>query len=179
MAIPTWSFYFRHLIDALSGSHRVIVPDHIGCGLSDKPDDSRYSYTLSSRVDDLESLLDHLGLDRELTLVMHDWGGMIGMAYRGAASRADRPAGRVQHGGLPQAGVQADAAGACALPRLAPGRVPGPGHESVLLRDRLDRLQASADDRATCARAYVAPYDSWAHRMAILRFVQDIPLAAR
>ena len=38
---PTWSFYYRHLIDALRGSYRVIVPDHIGCGLSDKPDDSR------------------------------------------------------------------------------------------------------------------------------------------
>ena len=39
---PTWSFYYRHLIDSLRGSYRVIVPDHIGCGLSDKPDDSRY-----------------------------------------------------------------------------------------------------------------------------------------
>ena len=78
---PTWSFYYRHLIDSLRGSYRVIVPDHIGCGLSDKPDDSRYTYTLASRVDDLERLLDHLGLDRDLTLIMHDWGGMIGMAY--------------------------------------------------------------------------------------------------
>ena len=78
---PTWSFYYRHLIDSLRGSYRVIVPDHIGCGMSDKPDDSRYDYTLASRVDDLELLLDHLGLDRDLTLIMHDWGGMIGMAY--------------------------------------------------------------------------------------------------
>ena len=57
---PTWSFLYRHLIDSLRGSHRVVVPDHIGCGFSDKPDDSEYSYTLSSRVDDLELLLDHL-----------------------------------------------------------------------------------------------------------------------
>ena len=78
---PSWSFLYRNLIDALRGSHRVIVPDHIGCGLSEKPDDSRYAYTLESRVDDLEALLDHLGLDRDLTLVLHDWGGMIGMAY--------------------------------------------------------------------------------------------------
>src|SRR5690348_6493385 len=78
---PTWSFLYRHLIEALSDSYRVIVPDHIGCGLSDKPDDSRYDYTLASRVDDLELLLDRLGLDRELTLVMHDWGGIIGMTY--------------------------------------------------------------------------------------------------
>ena len=78
---PTWSFYYRNLVEALRGSYRVVVPDHIGCGLSDKPDDSRYDYTLASRVDDLERLLDHLGLDRGLTLVVHDWGGMIGMAY--------------------------------------------------------------------------------------------------
>src|SRR5437660_10534455 len=78
---PTWSFLYRHLIEAMSDSHRVIVPDHIGCGLSDKPDDSHYNYTLASRVDDLELLLDHLGLDRDLTLVLHDWGGIIGMTY--------------------------------------------------------------------------------------------------
>ena len=78
---PTWSFTYRHLIEGLRDSYRVIVPDHIGCGLSDKPDDSRYDYTLDSRVDDLELLLDRLGLDRDLTLVVHDWGGIIGMTY--------------------------------------------------------------------------------------------------
>src|SRR5436305_2156201 len=78
---PTWSFYYRHLVEALSPSHRVIVPDHIGCGLSDKPDDSRYAYTLASRVDDLEALLEHLGIVKDITLVVHDWGGMIGMVY--------------------------------------------------------------------------------------------------
>ena len=78
---PTWSFYYRHLIDDLRDSYRVIAPDHIGCGLSDKPDDSRYDYTLARRVDDLEALLDHLGLDRDLTLVLHDWGGIIGMTF--------------------------------------------------------------------------------------------------
>ncbi len=78
---PTWSFYFRRLVEALSPSYRTIVPDHIGCGLSDKPADSRYPYTLSRRADDLETLLDHLGVDRNVTLVLHDWGGMIGMTY--------------------------------------------------------------------------------------------------
>ena len=59
---PTWSFYYRDLVRALSGTHRVIVPDHIGMGLSDKPDDSRYEYTLQSRVDDVATLLEHLGI---------------------------------------------------------------------------------------------------------------------
>src|SRR5579872_2840385 len=66
---PTWSFYYRHLVGALSETHRCIVPDHIGCGCSDKPDDSRYEYTLKSRVDDLEALLDHLGVHENITLV--------------------------------------------------------------------------------------------------------------
>ena len=77
---PTWSFYYRRLITALSKNHRVIVPDHIGCGFSDKPGDDLYQYTLKSRVDDLENLLDSLGVSENITLVLHDWGGMIGMA---------------------------------------------------------------------------------------------------
>lgn len=78
---PTWSYYYRNAVVALSDYYRTIVPDHIGCGYSDKPDDSRYRYTLRQRVDDLESLLDHLALKENVTLVLHDWGGMIGMAY--------------------------------------------------------------------------------------------------
>src|SRR2546430_1876814 len=75
---PTWNFYYRNLMNGLCGDHRVIVPDHIGCGLSDKPSDDRYEYVLERRVADLEALLEHLGLRHDLTLVLHDWGGMIG-----------------------------------------------------------------------------------------------------
>jgi len=77
---PTWSFFFRELIKALRGERRVIAPDHIGCGFSDKPPDARYEYVLERRVSDLETLLDHLELHRDVTLVVHDWGGMIGLA---------------------------------------------------------------------------------------------------
>src|SRR5437660_12585 len=52
---PTWSFYYRELVKGLRDRYRVVVPDHVGCGLSDKPDDSRYEYTLARRVDDLEA----------------------------------------------------------------------------------------------------------------------------
>src|SRR5262245_53540068 len=78
---PTWSFYYRNLVLGLRDAYRTIVPDHIGCGLSDKPDDARYEYSLRQRVADLETLLDHLELRENLTLVLHDWGGMIGMAF--------------------------------------------------------------------------------------------------
>ena len=78
---PTWSYYYRHLVLALRDRHRVIVPDHVGCGLSDKPDDDSYPYRLERRVQDLERLVDHAKLDGKVTLVVHDWGGMIGMAW--------------------------------------------------------------------------------------------------
>ncbi len=78
---PTWSFYYRRLISALRSTHRVIVPDHIGMGLSDKPGELQYEFTLARRVTDLEKLIDSLNLRHPLTLILHDWGGMIGMAY--------------------------------------------------------------------------------------------------
>ena len=57
---PSWSFYYRDLISQLRSSHRVIAPDHIGCGRSDKPNDDYYDYTLSTRVADLGKLVDSL-----------------------------------------------------------------------------------------------------------------------
>lgn len=76
---PTWSFYYRELIQAFRGSHRCIAMDHIGCGLSDRPGLDRYDYRLESRIADVDALLDHLGVTDNVTLVVHDWGGMIGM----------------------------------------------------------------------------------------------------
>ena len=69
---PTWSFYYRNLVLGLRDTYRTIVPDHIGCGLSDKPDDAHYSYRLEQRVADLGSLARH-DLTKNLTLVLHDW----------------------------------------------------------------------------------------------------------
>ena len=77
---PSWSFYYRELIQELSKTHHVLAPDHIGCGLSDKPDDARYEYRLERRIDDLEAWLDALEIKQNITLVMHDWGGAIAMA---------------------------------------------------------------------------------------------------
>jgi cis-3-alkyl-4-acyloxetan-2-one decarboxylase len=172
---PTWSFYYRHLIDSLGGSYRVIVPDQIGCGLSDKPDDTQYAYTLSSRVDDLERLLDHLGLDRDLTLILHDWGGMIGMAF--AARHPERIARLVVSN---TAGFHKPASKP--MPRAL-----SVCRDSILGAFMVRGLNAFCQGTAWigCKRtamtrelrqAYVAPYDSWSHRIAILRFVQDIPL---
>ena len=67
-ACPAWSFAFRNLIKDLSKDHRVIAPDMIGYGLSDKPDD--YDYTLDSHIDNLERLTEELGISKA-SILMH------------------------------------------------------------------------------------------------------------
>jgi haloalkane dehalogenase len=172
---PSWSFYYRRLVEALSSSHRTIVPDHIGCGFSDKPDDAHYDYTLESRVRDLETLLDRLGVDSGITLVVHDWGGMIGMTY--AVRHPDRIARLVI---LNTAAFHLPAAKAFPWPLWVCRNSP---LGAILVRGL--NLFARGTARIGCMHhpmpravrdAYSAPYDSWQHRVAIHRFVQDIPL---
>lgn len=82
---PTWGYLFRHLIDSLRGTYRVVVPDHMGFGKSATPSDR--SYWLQDHIDNLERFV--LALDlRAITLVMHDFGGPVGMGL--AARHPDR-----------------------------------------------------------------------------------------
>lgn len=73
---PTWGYLFRHLIAALRGTHRVVVPDHMGFGKSATPQGR--SYWLQDHIDNLERLVLALNL-HDITLVMHDFGGPVGM----------------------------------------------------------------------------------------------------
>lgn len=172
---PTWSFYFRELAKALRGSRRVIVPDHVGCGLSDKPGDEKYRYTLASRIDDLDALLNALGVAGGVSLILHDWGGAIGMGW--AARHPERVARIVLMNtaafGLP-AGKRMPLA-------LKLGRDSALGGALVRGLNAFARGTALVGCKKPLApeirRAYVSPYDSWANRIATLRFVQDIPLA--
>ncbi len=75
---PAWGYEFRHIIREMSKTHRCIVPDHIGFGLSDKP--SNWSYLPILHAQNLEALLDSLNL-KNITLVVNDWGGPIGLSY--------------------------------------------------------------------------------------------------
>ncbi len=75
---PTWSFIYRHLIKGLSDDFRVIAPDNIGFGLSEKPEN--WSYRPSDHAKNLAYLIESLGLE-DITLVVHDFGGPIGLAY--------------------------------------------------------------------------------------------------
>jgi haloalkane dehalogenase len=172
---PTWSFYYRHLIDGLRDSYRVIAPDHIGCGLSDKPDDAWYDYTLARRVDDLEALLDHLGLDRELTLVLHDWGGIIGMTF---ATRHPERIARLVVGNT--AAFHKPAAKsfprALSLFRDSPAGAWLARGLNLFVRGTTWIGCTTHPMPREVRDAYAAPYDSWSSRIAIHRFVQDIPL---
>jgi pimeloyl-ACP methyl ester carboxylesterase len=75
---PTWGYIYRNFIPALAATHRVVVPDHMGFGKSETPPGREY--TLRTHVGNLTSLIDALDL-RDITLVMQDWGGPIGVGY--------------------------------------------------------------------------------------------------
>ncbi len=169
---PTWSFYYRTLIPAISRGHRVIVPDHMGCGLSDKPQD--YTYTLARHIQNLEHLVGHLNLSH-ITLVLHDWGGPIGMGY---AVRHPKNVVR-----FVVFNTAVSAAGIPALPkRIKLCRIPVFGDVVVrglngfavgaliFATSQPDRF------RPSIRRGYLAPYNSWSNRIAVHRFVQDIPI---
>lgn len=171
---PSWSFYYRELIQKLSPHYHCLAPDHIGMGYSDKPGDESYSYTLPQRVKDLEEFLAAKGITRNITLIVHDWGGIIGMSYARRHPEAIKK-----------------------IVLLNTAAFHLPEHKSFPLMLRFTRTFLGAffvrafnsfSAGATrigvtrtkmtrnVRRAYCAPYNSWKNRIATLRFVQDIPL---
>lgn len=171
---PSWSYYWRHLVTGLRDGYRCIVPDHVGMGLSDKPGDGDYRYTLQSRVDDLDKLIASLGVQGKISLVVHDWGGMIGFAW--ALKHPQRIARLVilNTASFPLPKTKA-------LPwQIAIGRIPLIG--ALLIRGCNFFARGAADLGVTqpmpaaSRRALLAPYASWRSRRAVHRFVQDIPL---
>lgn len=171
---PSWSYYWRHLVLGLRDRYRCIVPDHIGMGFSDKPGDGRYTYTLQSRVDDVSTLLDRLGITGPVTLAVHDWGGMIGFGWALSHEVQVRRLLITNTAAFPLPRAKL-------LPwQLKLGRDSALG--ALLIRG-FNAFAGGAARQCTCTpmsddvrRAYTAPYDSWANRIATLRFVQDIPL---
>ncbi len=170
---PTWSFYFRTLIPDLSQTHRIIAPDHIGCGLSNKP--QTYPYTLEQHIQNLEALLLHLDL-RDVTLALHDWGGAIGMGF------GVRHPERVSRLVL----FNTSAFYLPAVPwvlHLARSRVLGEtllrGLNAFALGATIVGLHHRERMTPQVRAGYLAPYNSWANRVAVYRFVRDIPVTAQ
>lgn len=167
---PTWSFYYRDLVKAFSETHRCVVPDHIGMGLSSKPQD--YPYTLATHIANLEALCAQLELER-VTLIVHDWGGAIGCGW---ALRGENLA-RIERLVI----LNTSAFRSRQIPfSIDICRIPGFG--ALAIRG-LNAFARAAVIRAAktklpplVARGYTGPYDSWANRVATLRFVEDIPM---
>lgn len=164
---PTWSFMFRNLINEFSGEYRMIAPDHLGCGLSDKPD--RFGHRLETHIDNLECLLLGLNLSN-ITLVVHDWGGAIGMGF---AVRHPEKIARIII--LNSAAYYQDF-----MPfRIRICRVPW--LDSILVR-RFNLFVRAATIMTTVKplsnevkNGYLLPFTEQDARNAVLRFIQDIP----
>ena len=165
---PTWSFYWRALIRELSPTYRVVAPDHIGCDLSDKPQD--WPYRFEAHIANLQRLVEHLDL-RDITLVVHDWGGAIGAGF--AVRNADRISKLVvtNTAAWPSARIPTRIA-LCRIPGVGALAVRGLNGFAVAATRMAAEKGLSADARA----GLLAPYSSWADRIATLRFVEDIPM---
>lgn len=164
---PTWSFFYRNVVRALRGRVRCIVPDHLGCGLSDKPQD--YDYTLANHIENLGRLLDSLDL-RKIHLVVHDWGGPIGL---GACLPRHEKLGQVV---ILNTAAFADTV----VPwRIRFCRIPLIGELAVRGFNGFawpaTWMAVTKPLPGPVKQGFLFPYDSWANRIATHRFVQDIP----
>lgn len=166
---PTWSFFYRKLILALREEDRCIAPDHIGCGLSDKPPHGSFSYDLSAHIGNLRTLLDRLGIDK-VRLVVHDWGGAIGLgAFRDAPERVERlvilNTAAFLSPRVPKRILF------CRLPFVGAFLVRGLNAFAGLAA----RMAVVKPLPVAVRKGFLYPYDSWANRVAVWRFVRDIP----
>lgn len=166
---PTWSFYYRNVIKRLTGlGYRCIVPDHVGCGLSDKPQD--YPYTLKRRIEDVERLLDYLDI-KSFSLIVHDWGGAIGCGLAGRRPEAleklvllNTAAFLSKRIPLRIASIKVPFLGEAVIRGL--NGFAGPAAVMSVKKPLTD----------TVKKGMLAPYRNWSDRVAVWNFVKDIPL---
>lgn len=168
---PTWSFYFRSIIKKFAKTHRVIALDHIGCGLSSKPQD--YNYCLQQHIDNLTLLTEALKLD-QVHLLVHDWGGAIGLGW--ATQRTPSFAG-VKSLTL----CNTAAFWSPDIPkRIAVCKVPFIGEWAMralnLFALAAIKMASKKGLSKTAREGLLHPYQNYHDRIAIARFVQDIPI---
>ncbi|MDP1561550.1 MAG: alpha/beta fold hydrolase [Pirellulaceae bacterium] len=166
---PTWSFYWRNLILGLQDQYRCVAVDHLGCGLSDKP--QTYPYNLRQHTANLVALIDHLDL-RNVALVAHDWGGAIGLGA--VVARRERFSSLVllNTGAFPPPYVPFRIQ-ACRIPVLGTVAIRGfnafAGAALTMATERPKGLEPLVK------AGLIAPYRDWATRVAVDAFVKDIP----
>jgi cis-3-alkyl-4-acyloxetan-2-one decarboxylase len=165
---PTWSFAWRRLVRDLASDYRVIAIDHLGCGFSEKPQANEYA--LDAHIGRLVAFVEQLDLN-QVTLFAHDWGGAIGM---GCAGRLPKRFHRFVL-------MNTAAFRSRSIPlRIAACRVPLFGTiamRALNLFSLAALRMASEKPLSQVAKAgLIAPYKSWASRVAVKEFVNDIPL---
>lgn len=166
---PTWSYLWRRVLEQAPPGWRVVAPDHLGMGWSERTGEPR---GLARRIDDLTAVVDALDVDGPVVLVAHDWGGPIGLGW--ALRHRDRLSGVV----LTNTAVhQPSADPVPAAIRLARH----PALLDLVCRRTPAFVRAAT---ATCVPplpgavrdAFAAPYDTPDRRGAVADFVADIPL---
>ncbi|MBU0962035.1 MAG: alpha/beta fold hydrolase, partial [Proteobacteria bacterium] len=153
----------------LSRKNRVIAIDHLGCGLSDKPQD--YNYCLQNHINNLSSLVHRLDVE-SFSLVVHDWGGAIGMGLA-----AENPVALEKVMVLNTAAFRSRRIplriNVCRWPIIGEFLVRGlNGFAGPAIF-----MAVSKKMNRDVAEGYLAPYDSWKNRVAVAAFVKDIPLS--
>ncbi len=166
---PTWSFYWRNLIAGLRAQYRCVAVDHIGCGLSDKP--QTYHYTLDQHIQNVVSLIDQLEL-KNITLVAHDWGGAIGL---GSLVQRREQFDRIvlmNTGAFPPPYIPLRIR-VCRIPWLGTIAIRGfnafAGAAVTMATSQSGGLPQIVRD------GLLAPYHDWETRIATDQFVKDIP----
>lgn len=170
---PTWSFYWRRLISHFRDRQRVLAVDHMGCGVSDKP--ASYAYSLQTHRDNLLRWIESLDLT-DITLVVHDWGGAIGLS---AAVEQPERFGRIvilNTGAFPPPYIPFRIS-VCRWPLIGTLAVRGLNAFARAAITMATTQQGGLNSIA--AAGLLAPYDSWKNRIAIDRFVKDIPMNRR
>lgn len=167
---PTWSFYWRKLVLALRDRYRVIVPDHLGMGLSDRPQD--WPYRLDGHVSRVKTLLELLDVKR-FSLAVHDWGGAIGMGVA-----VDRPRDVDKLIVTNTAAFRSkDIPASIASVRIPVfGKVAVLGFNAFAYAATIRAVEKPLSPQAKAG--LLAPYGNPHDRIATLRFVEDIPMKA-
>lgn len=167
---PTWSFFYRKLILSLEDNFRCVAPDHLGCGLSDKPTAHEFEYDLEGHSNNVKELVNSLGF-KKFNLVVHDWGGAIGLsAFRDEFERINKlvllnTAAFLSHD-VPK--------------RIRFCRIPVIGELFVRLFNGFARpatwMATKKGISKVIRSGFLYPYKDWKSRVAVWKFVRDIPL---
>ncbi|MEO2024296.1 MAG: alpha/beta fold hydrolase [Fuerstiella sp.] len=165
---PTWSFAWRRLVRDMASEYRVIVIDHLGCGFSEKPQADEY--TLDAHIGRLVAFVEQLDL-KDVTLFAHDWGGAIGMGCAGRVPDRFRRFVLMNTAAFRSRSIPLRIA-ACRIPTF--GTL---GMRALNLFSLAALRMASEQPLSPAAKmGFIAPYNSWANRVAVKEFVHDIPL---